>query len=38
MGHGEGYVSHDDLGVGFDMSHLPDEPKGRKYYRPADPE
>ena len=38
MGHGEGYVYPHDDPAGFDMSYLPDELKGRKYYRPADPE
>jgi len=34
-GHGEGYVSpHDDPG-GFDLSYLPEELRGRRYYRPS---
>ena len=34
---GRATYPHDDP-AGFDMSYLPDELKGRKYYRPADPE
>jgi putative ATPase len=34
-GHGEGYVyPHDDPG-GFDLSYLPEELRGRRYYRPS---
>jgi len=34
-GHGEGYrYPHDDP-AGFDVSYLPDELKGRRYYRPS---
>jgi putative ATPase len=35
LGHGKGYVyPHSDL-AGFEVDHLPDELKGRKYYRPS---
>jgi putative ATPase len=34
MGHGEGYVYPHDDPTGFDMSYLPDELKGKRYYRP----
>ena len=34
-GHGEGYVyPHDDT-TGFDVSYLPEELRGRRYYRPS---
>jgi putative ATPase len=34
-GHGEGYVyPHDDT-AGFDLEYLPDELRGRRYYRPS---
>ena len=35
LGHGEGYVyTHDDPS-GFEVDYLPDELKGREYYRPS---
>jgi putative ATPase len=34
LGHGQGYVYPHDDPAGFDVDHLPDELKGRKYYRP----
>jgi putative ATPase len=34
LGHGEGYVYPHDDPAGFDVDYLPDELKGRKYYRP----
>jgi putative ATPase len=33
LGHGEGYVYPHSDPAGFDVDHLPDELKGRKYYR-----
>jgi putative ATPase len=44
LGHGEGYVYPHDDPAGFEVDYLPDELKGRTYYRPsgkgeeADPE
>jgi putative ATPase len=35
LGHGEGYVYPHDDPSGFAVDHLPDELKGRKYYRPS---
>jgi putative ATPase len=35
LGHGEGYVYPHGDAAGFDVDHLPDELKGRKYYRPS---
>jgi putative ATPase len=35
LGHGEGYVYPHDDPRGFDVDHLPDELKGRTYYRPS---
>ena len=35
LGHGEGYVYPHDDPAGFDVDHLPDELKGRRYYRPS---
>jgi putative ATPase len=35
LGHGEGYVYPHDDASGFDVDHLPDELKGRAYYRPS---
>jgi putative ATPase len=35
LGHGEGYVYPHDDPAGFDVDYLPDELKGRTYYRPA---
>jgi putative ATPase len=34
LGHGEGYVYPHDDPAGFDMSYLPDELKGKRYYKP----
>jgi putative ATPase len=35
LGHGEGYVYPHSDPAGFEVDHLPDELKGRKYYRPS---
>jgi putative ATPase len=35
FGHGQGYVYPHDDPRGFDVDHLPDELKGRTYYRPG---
>jgi putative ATPase len=35
LGHGTGYVYPHDDPEGFDVDHLPDELKGRTYYRPS---
>ena len=35
LGHGQGYVYPHDDPRGFEVDHLPDELKGRKYYRPS---
>ena len=35
LGHGEGYVYPHSDPTGFDVDYLPDELKGRKYYRPT---
>ena len=34
LGHGKGYVYPHDDPAGFDMSYLPDELKGKRYYKP----
>ena len=34
LGHGEGYIYPHDNPAGFDVDYLPDELKGKKYYRP----
>jgi putative ATPase len=34
LGHGKGYVYPHDDPAGFEVDYLPDELKGRKYYRP----
>jgi putative ATPase len=34
LGHGHGYVYPHDDPAGFELDHLPDELKGRKYWRP----
>jgi putative ATPase len=34
-GHGEGYVYPHDDPAGFDVSYLPEELRGRRYYRPS---
>jgi len=35
LGHGEGYVYPHDDPTGFEVDYLPDELKGRTYYRPT---
>jgi len=35
-GHGEGYLYPHDDPAGFELSYLPEELRGRRYYRPAD--
>ena len=35
LGHGKGYVYPHDDPRGFEVDYLPDELKGRKYYRPS---
>jgi putative ATPase len=35
LGHGQGYVYPHDDPRGFEIDHLPDELKGREYYRPT---
>jgi putative ATPase len=35
LGHGAGYVYPHDDPAGFDIDHLPDELRGRTYYRPS---
>jgi putative ATPase len=34
-GHGEGYVNPHDDPTGFELSYLPEELQGRRYYRPT---
>jgi putative ATPase len=34
LGHGKGYIYPHDDPAGFEVDHLPDELKGRTYYRP----
>jgi putative ATPase len=34
-GHGEGYVNPHEDAAGFDVSYLPEELRGRRYYRPS---
>ena len=34
LGHGEGYIYPHDDPAGFEVDYLPDELKGKKYYRP----
>jgi putative ATPase len=36
-GHGEGYLYPHEDPAGFDVSYLPEELQGRRYYRPAGP-
>jgi putative ATPase len=37
LGYGKGYkYAHDYEGAQIEQSHLPDELKGRRYYRPTD--
>jgi putative ATPase len=38
LGHGEGYVYPHDDPRGFEVDYLPQELKGRKYYRPTEDE
>ncbi|HSC91094.1 MAG TPA: replication-associated recombination protein A [Gaiellaceae bacterium] len=35
LGHGEGYVYPHDDPRGFEVDHLPEELRGRRYYRPS---
>jgi putative ATPase len=35
LGHGEGYVYPHDDPAGFEAEHLPEELRGRRYYRPT---
>ncbi|HSL63786.1 MAG TPA: replication-associated recombination protein A, partial [Gaiellaceae bacterium] len=35
LGHGKGYVYPHDDPRGFEVDHLPDELRGRRYYRPS---
>ena len=35
LGHGEGYLYPHDDPAGFEVDHLPDELKGRRYYEPG---
>ena len=35
LGHGKGYVYPHDDPRGFDVDYLPDELKGKTYYRPS---
>jgi len=35
-GHGEGYLYPHDDPAGFELQYLPEELRGRRYYRPAD--
>jgi putative ATPase len=35
LGRGEGYIYPHDDPAGFEVDHLPDELKGRRYYRPG---
>jgi len=35
LGHGEGYVYPHDDAAGFEVDYLPEELKGRRYYRPS---
>jgi putative ATPase len=34
-GHGEGYISPHDDDAGFELEYLPEELRGRRYYRPS---
>ena len=34
-GHGEGYISPHDDAAGFELEYLPEELRGRRYYRPS---
>jgi putative ATPase len=35
LGHGEGYIYPHDDAAGFDVDHLPEELRGRRYYEPG---
>jgi putative ATPase len=35
LGHGQGYVSPHDDPRGFELDFLPEELRGRRYYRPS---
>jgi putative ATPase len=35
LGHGEGYIYPHSDPAGFELDHLPEELKGRRYYRPS---
>jgi putative ATPase len=35
LGHGDGYIYPHDDPRGFEVDHLPEELRGRKYYRPS---
>ena len=35
LGHGTGYIYPHDDPTGFEVDYLPDELKGRKYYKPS---
>jgi putative ATPase len=35
LGRGQGYVSPHNDPAGLEVDHLPDELKGRRYYRPS---
>ena len=35
LGHGEGYVYPHDDPDGFELEYLPEELRGRRYYRPS---
>jgi putative ATPase len=37
LGHGEGYVYPHDDPRGFELDYLPEELRGRRYYRPSEP-
>jgi putative ATPase len=34
-GHGEGYVYPHDDAAGFELEYLPEQLRGRRYYRPS---
>jgi putative ATPase len=36
LGHGEGYVYPPDDPAGYDVDHLPEELRGRRYYEPGE--
>ena len=36
-GHGDGYLNPHDDPAGFEVSYLPEELRGRRYYRPEEP-